>query len=191
MLVTSSGAFPAQDVLQSLVPSGSLTHFCVVTGWDNYNDTLAKYSTLLGQPVPEVGIAGGLPANGTYLGKRLTGTTKIAFMDLNEMTRMEFLAGDPENPSWWRDVYNIKGYEIHHMGYQLSGELWPVVQKFEAVGLGKAKQWARFNNEKGPEQGGCYVYIDTQKTLGVTIELLANGPQCDSLPAPSISNLVV
>ena len=31
---------------------------------------------------------------------------------------MEFLAGDV-NPSWWRDVYRIKGMEVHHMGYAL------------------------------------------------------------------------
>jgi hypothetical protein len=35
-----------------------------------------------------------------YLGKKLLGKTKIAFMDLNNMTKMEFLAGDPAEPSW-------------------------------------------------------------------------------------------
>jgi hypothetical protein len=60
---------------------------------------------LLGQPVPTAGIAGGPAANGTYLGRRLTGTTKIAFLRLNNLTRIEILAGDPAQASWWRDVY--------------------------------------------------------------------------------------
>jgi hypothetical protein len=182
-----------QEQLKGILPPGSLTHFCVVTGWDQYNDTMATYSKLLGQAVPEIGIAGGIPANGTYLGKQLTGTTKIAFMDLNSMTRMEFLAGDPDHPSWWRDVFNKKGYEIHHMGYQLNEPLWEAAQKFEKAGLGKAVQWARWGNEKGPDApgSGCYAYIDTQDKLGVTAEILANGEHCDSLPAPSELSTVV
>ena len=102
-----------------------LQHFCVVTGWDDYNETLQKYSSLLGQAVPSIGLAGGVDANGTYLGKPLCGETKIAFMDLNQMTRLEFLSGDPTEPSWWRDVYNKKGKEIHHMGYQVGEPLSP------------------------------------------------------------------
>ena len=46
----------------------------------------------------------------------LTGTTKIAFLDLNNMTRIEVLAGEKDQPSWWRDVYDRRGREIHHMG---------------------------------------------------------------------------
>ena len=42
------------------------------------------------------GIAGGPGSNGTYLGKPLLGTTKIAFLELNNDTRVEFLAGDRE-----------------------------------------------------------------------------------------------
>jgi hypothetical protein len=94
-----------------------------------------------------------------------------------------------QEPSWWRDVYTKKGYEVHHMGYVVNEPLWPVVQKFEAAGLGKAVQWARYGNT-GPNTnpgGGCYVYMDSQATLGVTAEILANGPFCDAMPAPPSS----
>jgi len=179
--------------LSGIVPPGSLTHFCVVTGWDKWDAMVAQYAGFLGVSVPSAGIVGGIPANGTYLGKQLTGTTKIAFMDMNNMTRMEFLAGEPSQPSWWRDVYNKKGFEVHHMGYQLDEDLWAAVQRAEAAGLGKAMQWARWGNEHGADQpgAGCYVYIDSQATLGVTVELLANGPHCDRLPAPSSEMVVV
>eukprot|EP00039_Didymoeca_costata_P010218 m.136941 g.136941 ORF g.136941 m.136941 type:complete len:213 (-) comp14741_c0_seq7:50-688(-) len=174
-----SGAKVAQ--MKSVIPSGSLTHFCVITGWDNYNTTLESYANMLGQDVPKIGRAGGLDSNGTYLGKRLLGTTKIAFLNLNNMTYMEFLSGDPDYPSWWRDVYNVKGKEIHHMGYHIDEPIWPAVQKFEKAGLGIAKQWARWGEMEHPGSG-CYVYMDSQETLGVTTEILANEHDCDSLP---------
>ena len=68
----------------------------------------------LGVTPPVPGVAGGIGSNGSYLGAPLIGETLIAFMDLNNRTQMEFLAGDA-NPSWWRDVYMKKGYEIHHV----------------------------------------------------------------------------
>ena len=40
---------------------------------------LTRYATLLGQPVPTAGRAGGPSANGTYDGRRLLAATKIAF----------------------------------------------------------------------------------------------------------------
>merc|ERR1711879_66451 len=139
------------------------SHFCVVTGWNNYNRTLEQYAALLGVDVPNQSIAGGKPANGTYLGKPLLGTTKIAFLPLNEATQMEFLAGDPDHPNWWRDVYNKRGFEIHHFGFVLSQDIWPVVERFKESGLGDPVQWARWGNEHGPNKpgAGCYVYIDS------------------------------
>lgn len=131
------------------------------------------------------GIAGGPDSNGTYLGKQLLGTTKIAFMALNNQTRMEFLAGEPSEPSWWRDVYLAKGYEVHHMGYELprGTAIWPVVSSFTAAGLGEAVQWGRWGVPDQPG-AGCYAYMDSQGSLGVTVELLASEADCDDMPYP-------
>lgn len=178
---SSSSASPTLGV----VPPGSLTHFCAITGWDDFNATLARYATLLGVPVPPSGVAGGPGSNGTYNGKPLVGTTKIAFMPLNNATHMEILAGDPAQPSWWRDVYLARGFEIHHMGYALppGPQVWDVVARFQQAGLGAPVQWGRWGTLHKPG-AGCYVYMDSTKTLGVTTEILANGDFCDSLPAP-------
>ncbi len=177
------------STLGGIVPEGTLTHFCVVTGWASYNTSLKNYGTLFGVTPPSPGLAGGVDSNGTYVLKgvpqRLTGTTKIAFLSLNNQTRMEFLAGDPDHPSWWRDVFLAKGYEVHHQGYGLpKGEsVWPVVQALAAAGLGDPVQWGRWGDINQPGSG-CYVYCDTQGTLGVTIEILGgDSGECDSLPA--------
>ena len=182
-------ALPLLSALPHVIPPDTLTHFCAVTGWDAYNATLATYSTFLGSPAPAPGIAGGPSSNGTYvidgIPRPLLGTTKIAFMSLNNRTTMEFLAGDPAHPSWWRDVYLAKGFEIHHMGYVLPAgvPVWPVVVNFTAAGLGPAVQWGRWGDLNKPGSG-CYVYMDSQKTLGTTAEILggSNG-ECDGLPA--------
>ena len=151
-------------------------------------------------------------------------------MEANNLTRIEFLAGEPDKPSWWRDVYNKKGMEVgdtrvrpfsgphprthtaasrhsrvdrthhllwpvrccrqvHHMGYQVTEQIWPAVQRFAAAGLGHPVQWARWG-VLGEPTAGCYVYVDSQTTLGVTTEVLANGHYCDSLrPPPALNSM--
>ena len=172
-----------------ILPKDTLSHFCVVTSWDGFNATLAAYATLLGAPAPVPGIAGGAGSNGTYIvagvPQKLVGSTKIAFMQLNNLTRMEFLAGD-QLPSWWRDVYLQKGFEIHHQGYVLPRgvAVWPVVEAAAGAGIGRPVQWGRWGEINKPGSG-CYVYVDSQVTLGVTIEILGGSEgECDSLPAP-------
>jgi hypothetical protein len=175
--------------IKGILPRDTLSHFCVVTSWGSFNTTLSQYSALLGQPAPTPGVAGGAGSNGTYVvngvPQKLIGTTLIAFMQLNNSTRMEFLAGD-EGPSWWRDVYAAKGFEIHHQGYALPKgvAVWPVVEAAASAGIGPPVQWGRWGDINRPGSG-CYVYVDSQKTLGVTVEVLGGSEgECDGLPAP-------
>ena len=44
-------------------------------------------------------------------------------------------------------------------------------------------QYGRWGTINTPG-AGCYVYVDSQASLGVTVEILANEFDCDSLPAP-------
>ena len=170
--------------LVGLLPPNVLSHFCIVCSWTAFNQTLQSYATFLGEAVPDGNqIAGGPDSNGTYLGHKLIGTTKIAFMRLNNETQMEFLAGEPSQPSWWRDVYLLKGVEVHHMGYVLPARLdvWAVTQSLTAAGLGPAVQWGHWGTY-GQSGSGCYVYVDTQASLGVTVELLGGEANCANLP---------
>jgi len=180
----TSAASPGAGPLVGVVPPNTLTHFCVVTGYAQFNQTLETYARFLGLPVPTQDVSGGPGSNGTYMGKRLTGSTKIAFISLNNGTQMEFLAGDAQ-PSWWRDVYLQKGYEVHHMGYALprGNQIWTTVQAMVSAGLGTVVQSGRWGtiNTQG---AGCYVYLDTQSSLGVTVEILASETDFDSMPLP-------
>jgi len=166
-----------------LVPANSLSHFCVVTSWNAYETVTAAYAAFLGETQPTTGIAGGPDSNGTYMGAKLVGTTKIAFLRLNNETQMEFLAGEPSAPSWWRDVYLQKGLEIHHQGYVLpeSIDVWATVMNFAESGWGQAVQWGHWGTF-GQAGSGCYVYVDSQKSLGVTVELLGGATNCGNLP---------
>ena len=69
-------------------------------------------------------------------------------------------------------------------GYALpeGTSIWPVVQRFQDAGLGAPVQWGRWGVEEHPGSG-CYVYCDSQASLGVTVEILGAGSGCDSLPA--------
>ena len=39
----------AGELLNGVLPADSLTHFCVITGWDTYDQTLQRYAVLTGQ----------------------------------------------------------------------------------------------------------------------------------------------
>lgn len=162
---------------------GLLSHICIVTSWDGFEAMTARYAAFLGVAQPSTGSAGG-NGTGTYFGRRLLGTTKIAFLDLNNHTRVEFLAGEPSEPSWWRDVYLNKGVEVHHQGYVLPAgtDVWAYASAFSAT-YGAMVQWGRWGTPDQPGSG-CYVYVDSQASLGVTVEILANERDCDSLPFP-------
>ena len=89
---------------------------------------------------------------------------------MNNNTRVEFLAGEPSQPSWWRDVYLARGFEVHHVGFELPAgtAVWPVVEAFQAAGLGQPVQWGRWGVTDQPGSG-CYAYMDAQAALGVKI----------------------
>jgi hypothetical protein len=69
------------------------------------------------------------------------------------------------------------------MGYEVSESVWAVAQRFQAAGLGDPVQWGHWGvlNQDG---SGCYVYMDSVQSLGVTTEILGNGAFCDGLPLP-------
>lgn len=71
------------------------------------------------------------------------------------------------------------------MGYALptGTPIWNVVTAFSQAQLGPWVQYGRWGT-LGTAGAGCYVYMDAQGTLGVTVEILANGPDCDGLPMP-------
>ena len=142
----SSSASSSSAALSSVLPAGSLTHFCIISSWDAYNQTVATWANMLGLQPPAPGIAGGPTSNSTYLGKLLQGITLISFLPMNNNTRVEFLAGEPSQPSWWRDVYLARGFEVHHVGFELPAgtAVWPVVEAFQAAGLGQPVQWGRW-----------------------------------------------
>ena len=178
--------------VDGIIPADSLTHFCVVTGHDRFEELVGRYSMMLGVEQPETGTTAGPDSNSTYLpnagkGKpeKMVASSKIVFLELNDQTKMEFLGAEPQYHSWWQDVYLAHGQEIHHMGYALPDgvDIWPVIEKFEAAGLGLATQWGRWGEINKPDSG-CYVYMDSQASLGTTLEILGgHSGECDSLPA--------
>ena len=183
-----AAAARGEDPLRArgLVPPNALSHFCIVTSWPAYETVTAAYAAFLGVKQPSTGVAGGPDSNGTYMGAKLVGTTKIAFMQLNNMTRMEFLAGEPSEPSWWRDVYLQKGLEVHHMGYDLpeSMDVWATVENMAQQGWGQPVQWGHWGTY-GQSGSGCYVYVNSQLSLGVTAEILGGATNCGNLPVTS------
>lgn len=107
------------QIIQGILPKNSLSHFCIVTGWNEIDALLARFALMLGVDPPQTGISGGLSSNGTYMNpehngtaERLQGSNRIAFLhDVNNDTYIEFLGAD-DKASWWSYLYAKKGMEV-------------------------------------------------------------------------------
>ena len=75
---------------------------------------------------------------------------------------------------------------MHHQGYVLpeAQDVWATVQQFTASGWGLPVQWGHWGTY-GESGSGCYVYVDSQMSLGVTVELLGGATNCGNLPVAS------
>ena len=106
------------QIIKGILPAGSLSHFCIVTGWNEIDALLARFALMLGIDPPQTGISGGPSSNGTYrnpehngTAERLQGSNRIAFIHVNNDTSIEFLGAD-DKPSWWSYLYAKKGMEV-------------------------------------------------------------------------------
>jgi hypothetical protein len=175
LLAPIASSSRASLAVAGLLPDASLSHFATVSNCSTFDAELARYTEIYGiapGSQPAAGNAGGLAArnkqnlssggsgNGTYMAlDAATGTRRptrllaaagggrIAFLDLNEKTYLEFLCAD-ESPSWWREVFvDQRGLNVHHMGYRTpqGAPVWDIVSNFSRAGLGTPVQWDRFD----------------------------------------------
>jgi methylmalonyl-CoA/ethylmalonyl-CoA epimerase len=88
---------------------------------------------------------------------------KLAFIPMGQV-QLEII--EPlEGASIWMEHLEKHGDGIHHVAFFVP-DMDKTVANLEACGLPEV--------QKGDYPGGCYSYIDAEKSLGFLIELLAN-----------------
>jgi methylmalonyl-CoA/ethylmalonyl-CoA epimerase len=99
-----------------------------------------------------------------YLGKPSPARSKLAFFKVGPTLEIELIEPDHE-PSTWRHDLDQKGEGIHHIAFVVKGMQ-------EKIHLLEHNHMPLL--QKGEYTGGRYAYIDANKDLKLTLELLEN-----------------
>jgi methylmalonyl-CoA/ethylmalonyl-CoA epimerase len=100
-----------------------------------------------------------------YLGKPANYAARIALSNFGPM-RIELI--EPlEGNSVYADFIREHGYGVHHFGL-LTEDIQKALQEAEATGMPMTMDGSGF----GLDGDGHYAYLDTEKFIGVTLELI-------------------
>jgi methylmalonyl-CoA/ethylmalonyl-CoA epimerase len=100
-----------------------------------------------------------------YMGKPANYSSRIALSYFGP-TRIELI--EPlEGESVYADFIREHGYGVHHFGLVID-DMSSALKQAEEAGLPMTMDGSGF----GPDGDGHYAYLDTEKYLGVTLELI-------------------
>lgn len=127
-----------------------------------------RWSALLGMPVNAISTTRpGREVKMVVGGKPSDARVKLTFFRLGQVVLelMQPLGGD----SSWQRGLDRNGESVHHIGLQVA-DLDGSMKLLESLGY-QQEHRGRYDKDNGD-----YVYYDTQKALGVIIELLHSDP---------------
>lgn len=101
----------------------------------------------------------------TFYGKPTEATAKLAFFNLGQ-AQLELIQPD-NTPSVWRNYLNEHGDSAHHLAFRVK-DTEHAVAHFAKHGIGVAQQGYY------GDRSGMYTYMDSEKPLGIIVELLEN-----------------
>jgi len=126
--------------------------------------TSRRWASVLGVAPPRIlTIKPGNEAKLVYRGHPSNGRAKLAFLNLGQVT-LELIQ-PVGNDTAWKEFLDTHGEGVHHVAFQVA-DPDKTIKEFQAVGMPVQHQ-GRFDDDSG-----SYVYIDSAKALGVTLELL-------------------
>lgn len=127
-----------------------------------------RWSALLGMPVNAITTTRpGKEVKMVVNGKPSDARVKLTFFRLGQVVLelMQPLGG----LSSWQSGLDRNGESVHHIGLQVA-DLDGSIKRLESLGY-KQEHRGRYDKDNGD-----YVYFDTEKALGVIVELLHSDP---------------
>jgi methylmalonyl-CoA/ethylmalonyl-CoA epimerase len=127
-----------------------------------------RWSALLGMPVNPISTTRpGREVRMVVVGKPSDAQVKLTFFKLGQVVLelMQPLGGE----SSWQRGLDRNGESVHHIGFQVA-DLDGSMKLLESLGY-KMEHRGRYDKDNGD-----YVYYDTEKALGVLVELLHSDP---------------
>lgn len=131
--------------------------------------TAKQWAALLGVPMPKITLTrSGREVKVVYRGRPSEGQAKLAFFRLGQVA-LEIIEPVGADTSW-REFLDKHGEGVQHIAFQVT-DLEGSLRRLEKLGL-KTLHRGRYDADNG-----TYVYLDSEKALGVTLELLHSDPK--------------
>ena len=135
----------------------------------NAEATAKQWAALLGVPMPKITLTRpGHEVKVIYRGRPSEGRAKLAFIPLGQVT-LEIIEPVGADTSW-KEFLDKHGEGVQHIAFQVK-DLEGSLRRLEKLGLTTLHR-GRYDSDNG-----TYVYVDSQKALGVTLELLHSDPK--------------
>jgi len=162
LLAWASVNFSAQDTLYRDPGLQKVVQVALVC--KNIEASAKRWAEVLGMEVPKVTTTRpGREVKVIYHGKPSDGRAKLAFFKMGQVT-LELIEPVGSDTSW-KYVLDKHGEGVHHLGFQVA-DMEKTVQTLQRLGMPEEHR-GRYDKDNG-----AYVYFDTRKALGITIELL-------------------
>jgi len=164
-LLLAAALFGAVGVAEAADPGvglGEIIQVAIVT--KDIEASAKRWAAVLGQPVPEIRTTRpGHEVKVLYKGQPSDGQAKLTFFKSGPITieLLEPVGG----PSSWKDGLDAHGESIHHLGFAVK-DVEGSIAALQKLGYPVVHR-GRYDSDDG-----TYVYVDTEKALGTTIELL-------------------
>jgi methylmalonyl-CoA/ethylmalonyl-CoA epimerase len=146
---------------------GDIVQVAIVTA--DIEASAKRWATILGEPVPEIRTTRpGHEVKMVYEGQPSDGQVKLTFFKKGPVVieLLEPVGG----PSAWKDGLDAHGESVHHLGFAVK-DVDHAIAAAEKLGYPVLHQ-GRYDSDNG-----TYVYLDSEKELGVMIELLYSDPE--------------
>jgi methylmalonyl-CoA/ethylmalonyl-CoA epimerase len=131
--------------------------------------TSKRWAAVLGVDPPQIRTT--KPGNEVkvlFRGRSSEGRAKLAFIKLGQVTLelIQPVGGDTS----WKQYLDTNGEGVQHIAFQVT-DIDKTIQGFGDAGMPVLHQ-GRYDDDSG-----AYVYVDSAKALGVTLELLHSEPK--------------
>lgn len=153
---------PAQEL--RVIDPGLKTVVQVAIVTKDIEASARRWAAVLGMDVPKITTTRpGQEVKVEFRGKPSRGQAKLAFFKLGQVV-LELIEPVGRNTSW-RLYLDQHGEGVQHLGFQVQ-DLNQAIENAQKSGLPVLHR-GRYDKDNGD-----YVYIDSEKALGTTIELL-------------------
>lgn len=155
---------PAEAVSKPL-PTRNVVQVAVVVR--DVEKAAKSWAEFFGMEVPKISLTDPPEkAHSTYRGKPTEARAKLAFFKMDNL-QIELIEPVGE-PSTWMDFLKTHGEGVHHIAFEVKG-MKEQIANLETKGMPLIQfgEWTAHT-------GGCYAYFDSEKQLGVILELLEN-----------------